>query len=309
MLMEFKHTPIMINECLNGLNINENGIYVDGTVGGGGHSIEILKRLKNGKLIAIDKDVEALNNCQKRFEKYLNKVIFVHDDFKNINNILKNISIDKIDGILLDLGVSSYQIDNADRGFSYRFDSLLDMRMNQEQNLTAEKVVNEYEEEKLLKIFYEYGEEQFSKNIVKNIIKNRPIKTTGQLAQIIKNSVPVKYAIQSGNPCKKVFQALRIEVNGELNELENAINSMVEHLNSKGRIAIITFHSLEDRIVKNTYKALATNCICPPKLPICICNHKASLNLINRKPTEASEKEMLENSRSKSAKLRIAEKI
>lgn len=310
--MEFKHIPIMLNECLDGLDIKPNGIYFDGTLGGAGHSSAILKKLKNGCLIASDKDEEALKVSTERLAKISNNFKTVKSDFKQFSKILDNLNIDKIDGVLLDLGVSSYQLDNVERGFSYIHDAPLDMRMDKSNPLTAEIVVNEYTAEQLTKIFYQYGEEPFTKNIVKNIVEQRKTKriaTTKQLADIIKQSVPKKVQIQKGNPCKRVFQAVRIEVNGELTNLENTIYQMIDRLKVGGRIAIITFHSLEDRIVKDAFKFCATGCICPKNIPICVCGHKASIKLINKKPLVANEVEQQQNSRSLSAKLRVAEKI
>ena len=288
--MEFKHKPIMLKECLDGLDIKSNGIYFDGTLGGAGHSSEILKRLK----------------------KISNNFIVVKDDFKNFSNILKKNNIEKLDGVLLDLGVSSYQLDNAERGFSYRFDAMLDMRMDKTKPFTAKDVVNTYSLDNLAKIFFEYGEEPFSKQIAKNIVEyrqNKEIKTTYELVEIIKNSVPKKVLMTKGHPAKRIFQAIRIEVNGELENLEKVIKEMINSLKPKGRIAIITFHSLEDRIVKNVFKESSADCICPKEIPICICNHKASIKLVNKKPYTASNNELEENSRSSCAKLRIAEKI
>lgn len=310
--MEFKHIPIMLNECLDGLDIKPDGIYFDGTLGGAGHSSAILKKLKNGWLIASDKDEEALKVSTERLAKISNNFKTVKSDFKQFSKILDNLNIDKIDGVLLDLGVSSYQLDNVERGFSYIHDAPLDMRMDKSNSLTAEIVVNDYTAEQLTKIFYQYGEEPFTKNIVKNIVEQRKTKriaTTKQLADIIKQSVPKKVQIQKGNPCKRVFQAVRIEVNGELTNLENTIYQMIDRLKVGGRIAIITFHSLEDRIVKDAFKFCATGCICPKNIPICVCGHKASIKLINKKPLVANEVEQQQNSRSLSAKLRVAEKI
>lgn len=310
--MEFKHTPIMLFECLEGLDIKPNGIYFDGTLGGAGHSCEILKKLKTGRLIATDKDDEALTVATERLSKISNNFVAVKSDFKQFDKVLDDLKIQKIDGVLLDLGVSSYQLDNAQRGFSYVADARLDMRMDKSSVLTAEDVVNDYPAERLSKIFYEYGEETFTKEIVKNIVKFREtqrITTTKQLADIIKMSVPKKVQITKGNPCKKVFQAIRIEVNGELSGLYDTICNMIERLKVGGRIAIITFHSLEDRIVKDAFKFCATDCICPKNIPVCVCHHKAKVKIITKKPILPSEREQKENSRSTSAKLRIAEKI
>lgn len=310
--MEFKHIPIMLYECLKGLDIKPDGIYFDGTLGGAGHSSEILKRLKTGKLIATDKDNDALAVATERLSKISKNFVAVKSDFKQFDKVLDDLKIDKIDGVLLDLGVSSYQLDNAQRGFSYVADGRLDMRMDKSSALTAEDVVNDYSAEALTKIFYEYGEETFTKEIVKNIVKFREterITTTKQLADIIKMSVPKKVQITKGNPCKKVFQAIRIEVNGELFGLYDTICKMIDRLKVGGRIAIITFHSLEDRIVKDAFKFCATDCICPKNIPVCVCHHKAKIKLITKKPIIPSEEEQKENSRSTSAKLRIAEKI
>lgn len=310
--MEFNHVPIMLNDCLNGLNIKKDGIYFDGTLGGAGHSSKILEQLHNGLLIATDKDQDAIQVATQRLEKISNNFKVIKDDFKNFNNILNQLNIDKIDGVLLDLGVSSYQLDNKDRGFSYRFDSELDMRMDKTSNLTAKQVVNEYTQEQLTKIFFEYGEEPFSKQIAKNIVEHRktkPINSTFELVEIIKQCIPKKILSTKGHPAKRIFQAIRIEVNNELGGLEQAIKDMINRLKKSGRIVIITFHSLEDRIVKNVFKEFSTNCICDKQLPVCVCNHKASLKLINKKPITATFEEQEENSRSSCAKLRIAEKI
>lgn len=310
--MEFKHIPILLTECIDNLNINPNGVYVDGTLGGAGHSLEIVKRLKNGRLIGIDKDQEAINASTKRLKEYKNKVTFVNDDFKNYKNILNELKIEKVDGILLDLGISSYQIDNAERGFSYMQDARLDMRMNKSQSLSAYTVVNEYDESELTKILYLYAEERYAKSIARSIVKERgkkPILTTLELVEVIKKGLPPKEKFKGSHPAKKTFQAIRIEVNGELNKLEEVLKDMIKSLSLGGRLAVITFHSLEDRIVKQVFKEHTINCICPPEFPVCVCNHRASVSLVNKKPIEPSEKEQITNSRSKSAKLRVVEKI
>lgn len=310
--MEFKHTPIMLKECLDGLNIKPDGIYFDGTLGGGGHSAEILKRLKTGRLIATDKDIEAVNAGEKRLKEVSSNFKIVRDDFKNFKKILSDLNIEEVDGVLLDLGVSSHQLDSAERGFSYRFDAELDMRMDDRNPLSAKYIVNNYSQKELERVLFEYGEEPFTKNIVRNILLERQkgeIATTGQLVEIIKASVPKKIQITRGHPAKRVFQALRIEVNGELRNLETALSDMTDKLKRGGRIAVITFHSLEDRIVKNTFKLLSANCICPPSLPFCACNHRATLKVITKKPLSPAKSETEENPRSESAKLRIAEKI
>lgn len=311
--MEFSHIPVMLNECIDGLNIKPNGIYVDCTMGGAGHSIVIADKLSpQGTLICIDKDSEAIAVGKERLKDKKPKIIFVNDDFKNYQTILQQNNIEKVDGVLIDLGVSSYQIDNAERGFSYRFDAPLDMRMNTSQSLSAYEVVNSYSYEELIKILFEYGEEDFAKSIARNIIKNRELKaieTTGELVKIIEASVPAKVLHKGGSVAKKTFQAIRIEVNGELTELDNALSQMIFSLNKDGRLVVLTFHSLEDRIVKNVFKEQATGCICPKELPICVCHHKEVVKLINKKPIIASTEELKVNSRSTSAKLRIVQKL
>lgn len=311
--MEFKHIPVMLNEVIDGLDIKKDGIYVDCTVGGGGHSFEIAKKLKNGHLFAFDRDEDAIKKSTKTLEKFSDKVTLTKSNYKDAPSILKNMGIDKIDGFLIDLGVSSYQIDSAERGFSFVHDGPLDMRMDRnEKTLTAKEIVNTFSYEKLVKIFQTYGEEEFSKNIAKNIVaerEKRQIETTFQLRDIIEKSMPKKIVYSRGGASKKVFQALRIYINGELDGLDTVLEELVEMLNSKGRGCVLTFHSLEDRIVKNVFKMDSTDCICPPKTPVCICGHKAKVKLVNRKPIVASEKEQQENSRSTCAKLRIVEKI
>ena len=298
----------MLNECIEGLNIKPDGIYVDGTFGGGGHSSKILEKLTTGKLIAIDKDQTAISVGRQRFPDNPN-LILINDDFKNIVDILDNLNISKIDGVLLDLGVSSYQLDTADRGFSYRFDAPLDMRMDQNATFSAYDVVNTYSEQELTEILFKYGEEPFARKIAREIVnarKKSDIKTTKQLADIIEKVVFKKHG---SNPSTKTFQAIRIEVNSELERLDSAINSMIDRLNTNGRIAIITFHSLEDRIVKTVFKNRSSDCICDKSIPVCICGHKKEINIITKKPLVASDKEREANSRSTCAKLRIAEKI
>ena len=310
--MEFNHFPVMLMECINGLNIKENGIYVDGTLGGAGHSSEILKRLKTGKLIAIDKDLDAIKESSNRLSKIGNNFIVVHNDFKNFSSILDELKISKVDGILLDLGVSSYQLDNAERGFSYIADGKLDMRMNSEQELSAYDVINKYSYEELSRIIWEYGDERFSRKIASNIIRHRavkPIERTLELVNIIEEVYPSKIKNRGGSVAKKTFQAIRIEVNGELNKLKEVIYDMVDRLNVGGRLCVITFHSLEDRIVKHTFKDLSLDCICPPSAIVCVCNHRAKVKLISRKAINPTEEEIAENKRSHSAKLRIIEKI
>ncbi len=310
--MEFKHIPVLLNECIEGLNIKPDGIYMDGTLGGGGHSEQILSRLTIGKLIAFDKDYNAIEASKKRLERFGDKVIFVHDDFKNAIANLDHLGIGGIDGVLLDLGVSSYQLDTAERGFSYNSDALLDMRMDQSQYLTAFNVVNEYNEMDLANIIYEYGEDRLSRKIAHNIVKYRdeqPIRTTRQLAEIVEKSYPPKQRWKGGNPCKRTFQAIRIEVNGELKELDRAVIELTRRLNPNGRICIITFQSLEDRIVKRAYQYLEKDCICPPEQPICTCDKVKEIKILTKKPIVATREELDNNSRSASAKLRIAQKI
>ena len=306
----FKHTPVMLNECLDGLNIKPDGIYVDGTLGGGGHSGEILKRLTAGKLIAFDKDDDALMSTSEKLKEFGDKVIFVKSDFKKMYEKVQELGFAGVDGILLDLGVSSYQIDTPERGFSYRFDGRLDMRMDRTASLSAYEVVNNYSKEDLVRILFNYGEENFAKAIVNKIVEARNgknIETTGELVSIIENSIPKKFW-GKGSVAKKTFQAIRIEVNGELDGLDEAINEMIDLLNPQGRLAIITFHSLEDRIVKQVFKMHSTDCICDKTIPVCICNHKSDVILVNKKPIEAGKKELEENKRSSSAKLRVIEK-
>lgn len=308
--INFKHTPVLLSECLTGLNIKPDGIYVDGTLGGGGHSGEILKRLTTGRLIAFDKDEDALKSTKIKLEKYSEHITYIKDDFKNMFEDVRNLGISGVDGILLDLGVSSYQIDTADRGFSYRFDAKLDMRMDRSASLSAYDVVNTYSKEDLLRILYTYGEENFAKAIVNKILQSREekaIETTGELEKLVESAIPKKFWGR-GNVAKKTFQAIRIEVNHELDGLEEAINKMIDLLNSSGRLAIITFHSLEDRIVKNVFKERSSDCICDKTLPFCVCNHHADVILVNKKPIEASGEELERNTRSSSAKLRIIQK-
>lgn len=308
--MNFEHKPVLLKECIEGLNINPNGIYVDGTLGGAGHSIEIIKKLSNkGLLIGIDRDEEALKASKERLSKYQN-VIYVHDNHDNIKEILQELKIDKVDGILLDLGVSSYQLDEKNRGFSYLGENELDMRMDKNQDLTAKVVVNEYTEKELANIIYEYGEERFSRQIAKNICqyrKQKTINTTKELVEIIEKSIP-KSKQNDGHPAKRTFQAIRIEVNNELKPLYNTVMDSIECLKPEGRLCIITFHSLEDRTVKNAYIEAKGKCTCPSDLPYCVCGAKSLGKIITRKPVIASEQEQEENSRSKSAKLRIFEK-
>lgn len=309
--MEFKHKSVLLEETIQGLNIKENGIYVDGTLGGAGHSKEILKQLSSrGLLIGIDRDQEALKAAQQNLKDFPN-VKYVHGNHDEIEEIFNQIGIQEVDGILLDLGVSSYQLDERKRGFSYLGNNELDMRMDKTQSLTAKEVVNTYSEERLANIIYEYGEERFSRQIAKNVCeyrKNKKIETTEELVKIIEKSIP-GFAKKEGHPAKRTFQAIRIEVNDEIRPLYNTVQSCIKHLKSGGRLCIITFHSLEDRAVKNAYTDAQGKCICPKDLPYCVCGAKSEGKIINKKPIIATEEEQTENSRSKSAKLRIFEKI
>ncbi len=308
--MNFNHTSVLLQECVDALNIKPNGIYVDCTAGGGGHSAEILKKLDGGLLVDIDKDEEALAVCQERLH---GNVKFVHSDFKNVAQVLENLGINKVDGFLADLGVSSYQIDNPERGFSYMAsDAPLDMRMDATQALTAKTVVNTYDEQQLFAILRDYGEENFARQIARNIVltrSNKQLETCGDLVAVIDKSVPASVRRKGGHPAKKTFQALRIEVNKELDGLDGVLRQMCEKLNDGGRIAVITFHSLEDRIVKHCFADLATDCICPPSLPVCVCKHRAKGILVNKKPILPSQAEQNENTRSQSAKLRVFERV
>ena len=308
--MEFNHKPVLLNECIEELNIDPDGIYVDGTLGGAGHSEEILKRLsENGQLIGIDRDEDALKAANQRLQKH-NNVRYIHGNHDNITELLNNIGLDKVNGILLDLGVSSYQLDEKNRGFSYIGNAKLDMRMDMGQELTAERVVNEYSEEKLSDLIYKYGEERFAKNIARNICKerkNKHIETTEELVNIIENSIP-KSKQNNGHPAKRTFQAIRIEVNNELEPLYNTILDSIKLLKENGRLVVITFHSLEDRIVKEAFIEAEGKCTCPKDLPYCICNYKSYGKIITKKPILPTEQELKENSRSKSAKLRVFER-
>lgn len=307
--MEFKHISVLLNECIEGLNIKEDGIYLDGTMGGAGHSKEIVKRLsKEGLLIGVDRDMEAICVAKERLADFPN-VEFVHDNHDNIKEILENLNIDGVDGILLDLGVSSYQLDERNRGFSYMGDAELDMRMDKSQSLTAKEIVNTYSEEDLANIIYEYGEERFSRVIARKICevrKEKEISTTAELVSIIESVIPRKK--QDGHPAKRTFQAIRIEVNDEIKPLYNTVLNSIDCLKPGGRLCIITFHSLEDRAVKNAMNDAAGKCICPPGLPYCSCGMVSKGKVITKKPILPTEEELSVNSRSKSAKLRIFEK-
>lgn len=310
--MDFLHKPVMLNECIDMLNIVPSGIYVDGTLGGAGHSLEIVKRLDSGKLIAFDQDIEAIKNAKIKLKSYEDKVILIHDNFRNIKKSLEDIDIFRINGLLLDLGVSSYQLDSPERGFSYRYDAPLDMRMNQSSQISAKYIVNTYSEEDLKRIIRDYGEEKWASRIAQFIVEERmkkPIDTTGELVQIIKAAIPKKAREEEQHPAKRTFQAIRIETNHELDVIHDVLESAVELLLPGGVISVITFHSLEDRIVKNFFRDESTGCICPPEIPVCVCNHQARLRLAHRKPLVPSEEELRENPRSRSAKVRGAIKL
>ncbi len=308
----FSHYSVLLNETVDGLNIKPDGIYFDLTLGGGGHSEQIAKRLTTGRLICFDADADAIAASKIRLAPYLDKITFVHDNFRNIGAYLEQENLEHIDGAVADLGVSSYQLDCAERGFSYSADAPLDMRMDKNAPLTAYTVVNTYSESELKRIIYAYGEENFAPSIARNIVKQRqikPIETTLELAQIIKDSMPIKAKVGGHHPAKRTFQAIRIEVNGELDSIPLALNALTEHMSSGGRISVITFHSLEDRAVKTAFADAASGCTCPPNFPVCVCGKKPKLKLINKKPILPSESELEENPRSRSAKLRVAEKI
>lgn len=308
--MEFKHISVLLDECIDGLAIKSDGVYVDGTAGGAGHSREIAKRLdpSKGRLIALDRDPEAVKTATDRLEGLPAQVVLAN--YSEMDRVLDELGVDGADGILLDLGVSSYQLDNSQRGFSYHSDAPLDMRMSKE-GISARDIINGFSAEELGRIIFEYGEEKYARSIAANIVKAReqsPVETTGQLAEIVKSSVPQKVRREK-NPCKKTFQAIRIAVNDELGHLDRALDVAFECLNSGGRLAVITFHSLEDRLVKQRFASFAKGCICPPEFPVCVCGRKPRGRLVNKKPIEPSGDELAANKRSRSAKLRIIEKI
>ena len=309
--MEFKHVSVLLEESIQGLDIKEDGIYADGTLGGGGHSYEIAKRLTTGRLIGIDQDEDAIAAATKRLEEFKDRVTIVRDNYMNMRSVLDDLGIDKVDGILLDLGVSSYQFDEAERGFSYREDAPLDMRMDRRRTLTARQVVNEYSESELFRVIRDYGEDKFAKNIAKHIVaarQDKPIETTFELSEIIKAAIPAKFKAGKGHPAKQTFQAIRIEVNGELEVLKSFLEEATDMLKEGGRLCIITFHSLEDRMVKETFKRLENPCICPPGFPVCTCGRVPQAKLVG-KPITAGAGELQSNNRAKSARLRILEKI
>ncbi len=310
--MDFFHIPVLLKEVIDGLNIKPDGIYIDGTVGGGGHSSEIAKRLNGkGKLFCFDQDSEALAAAKERLKEYGDRIEFIHDNYVNAVSALQDMGIDGADGILLDIGVSSYQLDNPERGFSYNADAPLDMRMNRENKLTAYDIVNSYSKSELARILKEYGEERFADRIASNIVKAREkeaVRTTFELNDIIKASIPAKMLSENGHPSKRTFQALRIECNKELDVLKNSIDGMIDFLRPEGRLLIISFQSLEDRIVKNAFKTAENPCTCPPSFPQCVCGKVSKGRTVTRKPVTAGEEELEINRRSKSAKLRIFER-
>ena len=311
--MGFEHKSVLLYETVEGLNIKPDGIYVDGTLGGGGHAYEVASRLgENGSIIGIDQDEAAINAASARLKDFGEKVTIVRSNYCEMKSRLKELGIDKVDGIVLDLGVSSYQLDTAERGFSYREDAPLDMRMDQRQEMTARDIVNDYSERELYRVIRDYGEDKFAKNIAKHIVAERekhPIETTGQLTEIIRQSIPMKFQKKSGHPAKRTFQAIRIELNRELDVLRETLDDMIELLNPGGRLCIITFHSLEDRIVKSAFKKNEDPCTCPKDFPVCVCGNKSKGSIVTRKPILPSEEELEYNSRSKSAKLRIFERV
>ena len=310
--MEFQHKSILLNECMEGLSIKADGIYVDGTLGGGGHSFHIAQRLSDkGRLIGIDQDEDAIEAATKRLAQFKQRVTIVRDNYEHFQEILSTLSIPAVDGILLDLGVSSYQFDEAARGFSYRFDAPLDMRMDKRQDFTAKDLINSYSEAELYHIIRDYGEDKFAKNIAKHIVLERekhPIETTFALSEVISHAIPMKMRVQGGHPAKKTFQAIRIALNRELEVLEESLDGMIKALKPGGRLCIITFHSLEDRIVKRAFRTAEDPCICPKDFPICTCGRKSLGKVISKKAILPSDLEREENPRSKSAKLRIFER-
>ena len=310
--MEFAHTSVLLKETIDGLHIRPDGIYVDGTLGGGGHAYEVCRRLsKNGRFVGIDQDEAAIDAAGRRLAEFEEQVDIVRSNYCEMTQVMKKLGIQKVDGIVLDLGVSSYQLDEPERGFTYREDVPLDMRMDRRQPQTARDIVNEYSEMELYRMIRDYGEDKFAKNIAKHIVAARaakPIETTLELSEIVKAAIPMKFRAVGGHPAKRTFQAIRIELNRELEVLKNSLDDMIELLNSGGRICIITFHSLEDRIVKNIFRTNENPCTCPSDFPVCVCGKKPKGRVVTRKPVLPSEEELLTNSRAKSAKLRIFEK-
>ena len=309
--MEFKHYSVLLDETIEGLQIKPDGTYVDGTLGGGGHAYHVCKQLKGGRFIGIDQDAAAIEAAGKRLEEFGDKVTIVRSNYCNMKDIMKEQGISGVDGIVLDLGVSSYQLDTIERGFSYKYDTDLDMRMDQRQTLTAKEIVNQYSERELFRVIRDYGEDQFAKNIAKHIVNARqekPIETTGELNRIISGAIPMKVQVTGGHPSKRTYQAIRIELNHELEVLQDNLDDMIDLLAPEGRMCIITFHSLEDRIVKSNFKKNENPCTCPSSFPVCVCNKKSKGMVVTRKPILPSQEELEYNSRSKSAKLRVFEK-
>ena len=311
--MEFNHTSVLLNETIEELHIKPDGIYVDGTLGGGGHAYEVCKRLgEQGMFVGIDQDADAICAASKRLEEFKDKVTIVRSNYSNMKQVLSELGITKVDGIVLDLGVSSFQLDTPERGFTYRVeDAPLDMRMDDRQTLTAKEIVNTYSEMELFRIIRDYGEDRFAKNIAKHIVAEReknPIETTGQLNAIIRGAIPKKIQVTGGHPSKRTYQALRIELNHELDVLQDNLDTMIDLLKNEGRICIITFHSLEDRIVKSNFKKNENPCTCPSNFPVCVCGNKSKGHVVSRKPILPSDEELEKNTRSKSAKLRVFEK-
>lgn len=311
--MDFNHITVLLNETVNMIECSEGDVIVDCTLGGGGHSLEICRRIgPRGRLIAIDRDINAINHCKEILQEYKDRIIFVHDNFSNIKNILNRLEVERIDGIIADLGVSSHQLDEAERGFSYMQDAPLDMRMDNRQSLSAKDIINNYSEDQINEIIFRWGEERWAKRIAQFIVeyrKTKEISTTGELVDIIKRAIPAKARQDGPHPAKRTFQAIRIAVNNELDIISRTVIDSVDFLNLGGRIGIITFHSLEDRIVKQTFQELSNPCVCPPKAPICTCHRKPLLKVITRKPVLPGDEEVETNPRSRSAKLRIAQKI
>ena len=310
--MEFAHQSVLLNECIDALAIKPDGIYLDGTLGGAGHSLQICRNLTTGRLIGVDRDLVALEAAKKRLYRHAKKVTLVHDNFENVGAILTALGLDRIDGMLFDLGVSSPQLDDAERGFSYMADAPLDMRMDREQSLTAYEIVNNWPREELKSILYEYGEERYAPQIaaaIERVRTDRPIETTLELVDIIRSAMPASALREKQHPAKRSFQAIRIAVNDELGAVSRMMRASIDHLNPGGRLCVITFHSLEDRLVKNKFRRWSTACTCPPEFPVCVCGGKAKAKLITRKPIEANTQELEENRRSRSAHLRVLEKI
>ena len=310
--MEFHHKSVLLDECIQGLNIKPDGIYLDGTLGGAGHSSQIVRRLTTGRLIGVDRDQVALDAAAQRLAPWKERVTLVHSNFKDIDGILDRLGIEKVDGMLFDLGVSSPQLDDGQRGFSYMADAPLDMRMNREDRLTAYDVVNQWPREELRRILYEYGEERYAPQIAGAIDRKRqnaPIETTLQLVDVIRGALPAQALREKQHPAKRSFQAIRIAVNDELGSVRQMLEEAIPRLNPQGRLAVITFHSLEDRIVKSAMAAAAKGCTCPPEFPVCVCGKKPQVKLINRKPITSSPEELEENPRARSAKLRVCERL